>query len=207
MQMLEEFESCAMMAIIRSDNELHARELGHALVNAGMRIIEFTTTCPNVFGLIEEFAQEPIYVGVGTTTSKEHVRNAAKAGAGFVVSPHTDSEIIRETKKLNLISVPGVATATDVATAIASEADLLKLFPASTYGASHLKALRDPFPNQRWIATGGVNISSVSEWFTAGIQGFGLGGPLTNGGLTQVNERVREFRDAITKAKLAQKNL
>jgi len=200
MQMLKEFEGCAMIAIVRSDNEIKARELGRALVDAGVGIIEFTTTCPNVFELIEEFSQESIYVGVGTALSKEHVRNAMKAGASFIVSPHTDSEIIIETKKLNLISIPGVATATEVAVAIRAGADLLKLFPASTYGPLHLKALRDPFPNLHWVATGGVKISSVSEWFAAGIQGFGLGGPLTSGGPTEVKGRVQEFKEAIERA-------
>ena len=204
MKMLDEFERCAMMAIIRSDDESTARELGLSLVSAGVSILEFTTTCPNVYGLIEEFSQKSVSVGVGTAITKEHVQSAHKAGASFIVSPHTDSEIIKETKKLNLLSVPGVATATEVATAQAAGADLLKLFPASTYGSSHLKALRDPFPNLRWMATGGISSASVGEWFAAGALGFGLGGPLIKGGISHVQENVEKFRSAIETARLAQ---
>jgi 2-dehydro-3-deoxyphosphogluconate aldolase/(4S)-4-hydroxy-2-oxoglutarate aldolase len=96
--------------------------------------------------------------------------------------------------------MPGVATASEVAIALDSGADVLKLFPASTYGPSHLKALRDPFPGNLWCPTGGITLGSVDDWFAAGANLIGLGGPLTKGGLDKVNENVIAFTNAVARA-------
>jgi 2-dehydro-3-deoxyphosphogluconate aldolase/(4S)-4-hydroxy-2-oxoglutarate aldolase len=200
--MINELTSSAMMAIVRTTSFDEAREIGRALIASKVSVLEFTTTCPRVFDLIEEFAQDlSIYVGVGTALSTNHVVNAKSAGAQFVVSPNTDSGVIRATKSAGLISMPGVATATDVATAINSGCDALKLFPASTYGPRHLKALRDPFPHQIWVATGGVVKEDIAMWLSAGVNAFGLGGPLSGGGISKISESVELFRSAISEAR------
>ena len=84
--------------------------------------------------------------------------------------------------------------------AINAGADILKLFPASTYGPAHLKALRDPYPNRLWCPTGGITLGSVDEWFAAGANLIGLGGPLTKGGLDKVKENVIAFMGAVSSA-------
>ena len=133
--------------------------------------------------------------------NKKHVANGKKAGAKFVISPHTSKEVIRATKKAGLISIPGVATPTEVADALRHGADMLKFFPASSLGPNFLKAIRDPFPGQTWMATGGITVDSIDSWVKAGCSGFGLGGPLTNSGLDQIANRVIEFRKAIEEAR------
>jgi 2-dehydro-3-deoxyphosphogluconate aldolase/(4S)-4-hydroxy-2-oxoglutarate aldolase len=187
-----------IIAIMRSKTKEDARSLAQGLVLAGITVIEFTTTTPGVFELIEEFASmKGLQVGVGTALTKSHVKNAKAAGAKFVISPSTSVDIIKQTKKNEMISIPGVTTPTDVATAISAGADFLKLFPASSLGHAYLRALRDPFPGQHWVVTGGVSAESVTDWKKAGAQYFGLGGPLTNGGLTEIADRVRSFNDQI----------
>ena len=96
--------------------------------------------------------------------------------------------------------MPGVATATEVGRALKAGADILKLFPASTYGPAHLKALRDPYPGQFWCPTGGISLGSVDDWFAAGANLIGLGGPLTRGGLAKVSENVTAFLNAVSSA-------
>lgn len=200
--MIQDLVSTAIMAIVRTSSFDDARQLARSLIAAKVSVLEFTTTCPNVFDLIEEFSHEAsIHIGVGTAISPSDVLNAKRAGAQFVVSPHTDIDLIRMTKSAGLISIPGVATATDVAIAIGGGCDALKLFPASTYGPGHLKALRDPFPNQIWVATGGVSKESVASWIGAGADAFGLGGPLSGGGVTEISERVELFRAEIAEAR------
>lgn len=202
MASLDKALETGMIAIIRSTSELQGRELSTALVAAGIIGIEFTITTPGVFDLIAEFsANANLAVGVGTAMSKADVKNAKAAGATYVLSPHTSGEVIKATKKAGLISIPGVATPTDVALALSYGADLLKLFPGSSFGASHLKALCDPFPSQRWLITGGVSLTSINEWFAAGATGFGLGGPLTSGGTLEIKKRVIDFRNAIQAAR------
>lgn len=200
--MIHDLRSSAMMAIVRTASFEDAQEIGHALVASKVTVLEFTTTCPNVFDLIEEFSQDAaIHIGVGTALTVSDVINAKRAGAQFVVSPNTDTDVIRTTKSSGMTSIPGVATATDVATALAAGCDALKLFPASTYGPGHLKALRDPFPNRIWVATGGVRIENVASWVEAGVDAFGLGGPLCSGGLHEIGPRVEFFRAEITNAR------
>jgi len=190
-----------LMGLVRTNDQLTAQAMADAMVDAGVRAIEITLTTPGALNIVERLsAKKDLTVGVGTVVSKKDVKDAAKAGAKFIVSPNTDVDVIQKSKKLNLISMPGVATATEVGNAINAGADILKLFPASTYGPSHLKALRDPYPNRLWCPTGGITLGSVDEWFAAGANLIGLGGPLTKGGLDKVKENVIAFMAAVSSA-------
>jgi 2-dehydro-3-deoxyphosphogluconate aldolase/(4S)-4-hydroxy-2-oxoglutarate aldolase len=192
----------SLVAIIRTGTVNEAREYAKVLLDAQVESIEFTTTTPGVFDLIEEFASDKkVRVGLGTAMTKEHVLNAKKAGAQFVISPHTSKEVIEATKKANLISIPGVASPTEIADALSYGADMLKFFPASSLGPNYLKSVRDPFPGQIWMATGGISLDVVDVWVKVGVSGFGLGGPLTSGGLSNVAKRVSDFKAAIKLAK------
>lgn len=194
--------SASLIAIIRSNSTDEGRKFAHALVAAGVDLIEFTTTTPGVFDLIEEFSGlADVKIALGTAMSKEDVENGKKAGAKIVVSPHTSEEVIRATKNAGLISVPGVATPTEIADALRFGADVLKFFPASSLGVSFLKSVRDPFPGNTWIATGGIALADVDAWVKAGISGFGLGGPLTSGGVSEIADRVKDFQRAILAAR------
>lgn len=194
--------SSGLVAIIRTKTTDQGREFAQAFVAAGVNLIEFTTTTPGVFDLIEEFAGlNNLDIALGTAMSKQDVENGKKAGAKIVVSPHTSEEVIKATKNAGLISVPGVATPTEIADALRFGADILKFFPASSLGMNFLKSVRDPFPGNTWMATGGIALADVEAWVAAGISGFGLGGPLTSGGASEISNRVQEFQKAIRGAK------
>ena len=190
-----------LMGLVRTNDEVTAQAMADAMVQAGVRAIEITLTTPGALNIVEKLsANKDLTVGVGTVVSKKDVKDAAKAGAKFIVSPNTDVDVINKSKKLELISMPGIATATEVGTAINAGADILKLFPASTYGSAHLKALRDPYPNRLWCPTGGITLGTVDDWFAAGANLIGLGGPLTKGGLEKVSENVIAFMGAVSSA-------
>ena len=190
-----------IMALVRMDSKEKGQELADVLVAAGIKVIEITLTTPGATKIIEKLAKnKDLTVGAGTVLTAKDVKKAESAGAKFIVSPDTNEDVIKASKKLGLISMPGVATASEVAIALDSGADILKLFPASTYGPSHLKALRDPFPGKFWCPTGGITLASVDDWFAAGANLIGLGGPLTKGGLDKVNENVIAFTNAVASA-------
>ena len=190
-----------IMGLVRTNDEKTAQAMADAMVDAGIRAIEITLTTPGALNIVESLSSnKELVVGVGTVLSKKDVKDGFKAGAKFIVSPNTDESVIQRTKQLKMISMPGVATATEVGTVINAGADILKLFPASTYGPSHLKALRDPYPNQLWCPTGGITLGSVDEWFAAGANLIGLGGPLTKGGIDKVKENVIAFMSAVSRA-------
>jgi 2-dehydro-3-deoxyphosphogluconate aldolase/(4S)-4-hydroxy-2-oxoglutarate aldolase len=190
-----------IMGLVRTNDQATGQAMADAMVNAGIRAIEITLTTPGALDIVEKLSEnKDLIVGVGTVISKENVKSAEKAGAKFIVSPNTDSDVIEKTKSLDMVSMPGVATATEVGRALKAGADILKLFPASTYGPAHLKALRDPYPGQLWCPTGGISLGSVDDWFAAGANLIGLGGPLTRGGLAKVSENVSAFLSAVSSA-------
>jgi 2-dehydro-3-deoxyphosphogluconate aldolase / (4S)-4-hydroxy-2-oxoglutarate aldolase len=190
-----------IMGLVRTNDQATGQAMAEAMVSAGIRAIEITLTTPGALDIVEKLSEnKDLIVGVGTVVSKENVKSAEKAGAKFIVSPNTDSDVIEKTKNLGMVSMPGVATATEVGRALKVGADILKLFPASTYGPAHLKALRDPYPGQFWCPTGGISLGSVDDWFAAGANLIGLGGPLTRGGLAKVSENVTAFLNAVSSA-------
>jgi 2-dehydro-3-deoxyphosphogluconate aldolase/(4S)-4-hydroxy-2-oxoglutarate aldolase len=194
--------SSGLIAIIRSKSTNEGREFAQAFVAAGVDLIEFTTTTPGAFDLIEEFSGiKNVQIALGTAMSKQDVENGKKAGAKIVISPHTSKEVIKATKNAGLISVPGVASPTEIADALRFGGDILKFFPASSLGINFLKSVRDPFPGNTWMATGGIALSDIDAWVNAGISGFGLGGPLTSGGVSEIPNRVKDFQKAILESK------
>ena len=195
------FES-GLVAIIRTKTADDARAAATALIAAGVDVIEFTTTTPAVFYLIEEFASKTgVHVGLGTAMNRAHVLSGKDAGAKFVISPHVSQEVIEVTKQAGLISIPGVASPTDVADALRYGADILKFFPASALGPNYLKAVCEPFPGLNWMATGGISVETIPDWIAAGVTGFGVGGKLTSGGVAEIPNRVAEFKGAIATAR------
>jgi len=202
MNVVESLTASGALAIVRAADQEAGQRIADAIVSAGLTCIEITLTNPGALSIIESLANRSgVCVGVGTVISVADVARAKSAGATFVVSPNTDPEVIAATKAAGLISCPGIATATEVGVALEAGADVLKLFPASTYGPTHLKALRDPYPGRMWCPTGGLTVASIPEWFSAGANFVGLGGPLVKGGIENVATNVREFMTAIGQAR------
>lgn len=202
MNVLDRLVSSGAVAIVRGPDQKTGQEIADAIVGAGLNCIEVTMTNPGAFEIISSLAKrDGVCVGVGTIVDSADVLRAKNAGASFIVSPNTDPAVISATKSAGLLSIPGIASATDVAVALKAGADVLKLFPASTYGPGHLKALRDPFPGNLWCPTGGMTTTSVADWFAAGASMVGLGGPLTKGGIGEIGKNVQSFLNAISAAK------
>lgn len=202
MNVVDTLVEIGAVAIVRAPDQESGQQIADAIVKAGLKSIEVTLTSPGAFEIIASLAaRSGLCVGVGTVLDPADVARARSAGARFVVSPNTDAAVIAQTKRQGLVSIPGVATASDVAIALAAGADILKLFPASTYGPAHLKALRDPFPGNLWCPTGGLTIATIPDWFAAGATLVGIGGPLLKGGRAAIATNVSAFMGAIAAAK------
>ena len=98
-------------------------------------------------------------------------RNLEKAG----ISPDTCRAVIEKTRELDMVSIPGALTPTEIADAHRYGADFVKLFPVSAYPPDYIKAVRAPLSHVRLLAVGGVNISNMEVYREAGVLGFGLG--------------------------------
>ena len=190
-----------MMTLVRCNTQAQGQEMADALVDAGVKVIEITLTTPGALKIIEKLLKnKDLLVGAGTVRTVKDVKKVEAIGARFIVSPDTNEDVITATKKLKLVSMPGVSTPTEVGIAVDVGADILKLFPASVLGPAHLKSIREPFPNNRWCPTAGVTLESIPKWFEAGADLVGLGGPLTKDGAAGVRKNVLAFRSAIDQA-------
>ena len=119
-------------------------------------------------------------VGAGTVTTPELVTRTRDAGGQFIISPDTNPAVIARTRELELVSMPGAMTPSEILAAHAAGADLVKLFPAAALGPAYLKAVRSPISHVRIMAVGGINEKNAAEFLKAGAVGLGVGGNLAN---------------------------
>lgn len=171
-------DSSPLLGIVRFQNGGDVSGAVDALVLGGIELVEVTIDTPGALAAVERAAGEGRAVGVGTVVSTEQVRACAAAGARFVVSPGLIAEVIRDAQELGLEPVPGVFTATEILTATAAGARVMKLFPASCGGPSYLRALRGPFPTTALVPTGGVRLDEIAAYFDAGATVVALGSGL-----------------------------
>lgn len=189
-----------VMAILRARSAQRFVEVSQVLVEAGVTCLEITLTSPGALAAIAEVrAALPasVDVGAGTVTTADEARAAIDAGAGFVVSPSTELDVIETALAAGVPSYPGALTATEVLAAWRAGATVVKLFPASTVGVSYVKHLRGPFPDIALMPTGGVGLAEIGDWIRAGVVGVGLGGPLLGdaadgGDLDALAERAKQ---------------
>jgi len=169
------------VAVVRARDGDEAVRIAGALHAGGLGAIELTFTTPGCAEALVEARRRlggGLLLGAGTITSAEQVRAAEAAGADFLVSPHLDETLLEAQLETGLLSVPGVLTPSEVAAALRVGATLVKLFPASTVGVGHLKALLGPFPGLQVMPTGGVSVETAPQWLAAGAVAVGLGGEL-----------------------------
>ena len=115
-----------------------------------------------------------------TVMSVDQVHQAVEAGAEYMISPNVNEAVIRETKKLDKVSIPGAMTPTEAAFAYECGADIVKLFPAGLLGAAYIKAVKAPLKHIPVTAVGNVNVENCAEFLKAGAVGVGVGGSLVS---------------------------
>ncbi len=166
-------------AILRTSDTQLASDAMRAVVTAGFRMIEFTLTIPNAFKLIAEFSRDDsIIVGAGTVLTPDDARRAVDAGAKFLVSPITDADVIAEANRLDVVSIPGTVTPTEMVTAHRMGADFLKFFPAQGDVAGYVRSILGPLPHLRIFPTSGVTEQNFADILKAGAAGVGFVGSL-----------------------------
>ena len=124
--------------------------------------------------LVREFAGS-LRIGAGTVLTAEEARAARDAGAEYIISPDTDPEVIAETKRLGMASIPGAMTPTEIKRAWSLGADIVKVFPADDVGMHFFDNLRGPLPHIPLMATGGVNPQTIPEFLKRGVAAVGTG--------------------------------
>jgi 2-dehydro-3-deoxyphosphogalactonate aldolase len=200
-----------MVAILRGLTPDRALETGAALVAAGFRSIEVPLNSPAPFDTIKLLAaaHPDCLVGAGTVLTPNDVNQVRAAGGKLVVSPNCDVQVIRHALGFGMRVMPGIATATEAFAAVHAGATELKLFPASTYGTGHLRALKSVLPKHvKVYPVGGVGSQDIAGWLGSGADGFGFGGELFKPAYTlaDVAMRAKGLFDALRTATNSQNN-
>ena len=190
-----------LVAILRGISPDEAVPVGQALVDAGWSLIEVPLNSPlpldSIAALVRAFPQA--LVGAGTVLLADQVRAVAATGAGLIVSPNTNVDVLTEGLRLGLACLPGVATPTEAFAALAAGAHGLKLFPAEWMPPAGLKAMRAVLPaGTRLLPVGGITPDNMAAYRAAGAAGFGIGSALYKPGMgvAQVAVQARRFADA-----------
>ena len=173
-----------VVAILRGVPQERLEPLSQALYEGGIRCIEVTfdqkksggaeeTAC--AIRRLRAVLGDRAHVGAGTVLTAAQVEAAAAAGGTFIVSPNCDEAVIRRTRELGLVSVPGAMTPTEIVQAHQWGASVVNVFPAGNLGAGYIKAVRGPLNHIPLCAVGGVDDRNLEEFHRAGVSCFGVG--------------------------------
>jgi 2-dehydro-3-deoxyphosphogluconate aldolase / (4S)-4-hydroxy-2-oxoglutarate aldolase len=177
--------------------------MAEALMAGGIDTLEVTCDSPGVLDMIRTIDAalgDRVLLGAGTVLDATTAQAALDAGARFVVSPHTDFELVQEFTSRGVPWIPGAFTATEVLTAWRAGASVVKLFPAGSVGPGYIKDLRGPLRNVPLLPTGGVTVANARDFLAAGAWGLGMGSALVDPRLTldQLQARAQELRQIVS---------
>lgn len=191
-----------IVAILRGVRTDEVVEIGAALIDAGIRLIEVPFNSPDPSGSIAALIQafgDRAAIGGGTVISTDLADTLADAGGTFMVSPNSDPAVIRRSIERGMDVMPGFLTPTEAFSAYDAGARELKLFPGSVLGSAYIKGIGEVLPKDcRVWAVGGVGPANIAEFRAAGVYGIGVGGSLYKPGVTaaQVGEKARALVSA-----------
>ena len=180
----EIIEKEGLIVIFRGVELCKMEKTLNALYDGGVRIIEIafnpsdSETIAKTTDLIKEARRvmgDKILIGAGTVICEEYVVAAYEAGVDFIFSPDTDLDVIRLTKKLGMVSIPGALTPTECKTAFKNGADIIKLFPATINDIDYITGITRPLSHIPFICVGGTNENTIEAFIKAGAKGVGTG--------------------------------
>jgi 2-dehydro-3-deoxyphosphogluconate aldolase/(4S)-4-hydroxy-2-oxoglutarate aldolase len=199
-----------VVAIMRANSSDQLMAAADAIKAGGVKVIEVTMTTPGAIGVIAEATArygEDVLFGAGTVLDTETARAAILAGAGFIVAPTLNLEVIALCNRYSIPVMPGCYTPTEMLTAWEAGADMIKLFPADVGGPALIKAIRAPLPQLDIVPVGGVNLDTAAEFIKKGAAALGVGSSLVNqklletGDMAELTRRAAAFIEAVKKGR------
>ena len=188
------------LATICSEGD--ARNIATKLIEAQCPILEITLRDERVRSILHIFQEySGLTVGLGTIRSNEDIDLAINNKLAFGITPGFSPKLCGYAQSKDFLIIPGIQSASEIMQASEMGYSILKFFPASALGPNYLKAVCEPFPGLDWLATGGISVETIPDWIAAGVSGFGVGGKLTSGGVSEIPNRVAEFKAAIAAAR------
>lgn len=169
-----------LSVIVRTNSSSNAYKIIKNTVENGFKFVEITLTNPNVYQIISETRQNypEAIIGAGTVLILEEAKRAVQAGAQYLVSPIFTKEILKWSLENDILYVPGVMTVNEMYQAHQKGAQLLKFYPATALSINTLSLIAQPFPNFKVLATGGIDLYNINNYFEAGVYAVGITGEL-----------------------------
>ncbi|MFI5924753.1 bifunctional 4-hydroxy-2-oxoglutarate aldolase/2-dehydro-3-deoxy-phosphogluconate aldolase [Micromonospora sp. NPDC051543] len=178
------FGGARVMAILRGLPVAETVRLAERAWDLGIEVVEVPVATadavPALRAAVEAGAARGRIVGAGTVLDDETVAAAADAGAAFTVAPGLDLAVADAAAARGLPHLPGVATPTEAQAALRHGLTWLKAFPAISLGPAWFKAIAGPFPQLRFVATGGLDATNAAAFLDAGVRVVAVGSALTD---------------------------
>lgn len=177
-----------ILPLYYNDDEAVTLEILKALYKAGIRAVEYTSrgeaALSNFTKMIEVRNEEmpEMLLGIGTIKNIQQAEKYYKAGADFFISPGFVAELAEFLIPKDLLYGPGCMTPTEIMAAESLGITFIKLFPGNALGVGFMSAIKDIFPNLKFMPTGGVDTTreNIESWFKAGVSAVGMGSKLVS---------------------------
>lgn len=200
---LSQLKENYLFAVIRGNSAEEATENSEAVYEGGIKNIEVTFTTPqadeSIKVLAKKYADTDMVVGAGTVMDAITARIAIIAGADFIVSPNLVPEISTVCNTYGVPYLPGCGTVTEVAEAMATGVEVVKVFPGGILGPAFIKNVHGPIPHVEMMPSGGVSLDNMETWMDNGAWAVGIGSALTKDmkekGIESVSENAKAFVD------------
>ena len=191
-RLVSELHASRLVAVVRSTSPEDALALANAAADGGIKFVEITFSVPGALDVIQELTRRSgIHVGAGTVLALQQAERAMGVGAEFIVSPSLELNLIGLCHTANIACFPGAATPTEIIAAQRAHADLVKIFPADLAGGPYfIRQMQGPFPDVRFMVSGGVNLKNVQDYVQAGVTGICLGSAYLGGLLAAKGKNI-----------------
>ena len=196
-----------LVAVLRGITPDEAVAVSDVLVESGFTIMEVTLNSPDPYESIKRMYDrhgDTIALGAGTVLKPEQVAKVKDAGGRLIISPNLNLDVVAESVKCGLVSIPGCYTPSEAFTALDAGADVIKIFPADTLGVKFIKGIKAVLPTgTRICPTGGVSVNNVDAFLNAGVTSMGMGSALYKAGksLDDIRTSAEQFVAAVHKAR------
>ncbi|RLK63491.1 bifunctional 4-hydroxy-2-oxoglutarate aldolase/2-dehydro-3-deoxy-phosphogluconate aldolase [Atopobacter sp. AH10] len=166
MDVLEQLKAVKLMPLYTATDLTILDQVAEVLITHHVPFIEVTFRSDLAGQAIKKLSEYPeLVVGAGTVTTIDQAEEAVRNGAKFIVTPAISRPVVEYCLKENVPIIPGTATPRDIQIALEYGLDTVKFFPANIYGGiKALKALSGPFPQVKFLPTGGVNEENLKEY-------------------------------------------
>lgn len=185
-----------ILPLYYNDDETVTIEILKSLYKAGIRAVEYTSRGESALSNFKKMIEirnaemQEMLLGIGTIKNLQQAEEYYKVGADFFISPGFVAEIAAFLIPKDVLYSPGCMTPTEIITAEAAGVTFVKLFPGNALGAGFMSAIKDVFPNLKFMPTGGVDTTkeSIESWFKAGVSAVGMGSKLISKDLMAIKD-------------------